>query len=82
MVAFDIFFGSLLGALRDPWPLDAIPESDEPDDSPAFLRRKHSYQSLVGSIGLVEQRAHRTLTSRRQHPCQSLTKKQAKPKRR
>jgi hypothetical protein len=32
-------------------PIDAIPESDEDEDSPMFQERKQKYQSIVGSIG-------------------------------
>jgi hypothetical protein len=36
-------------------PIDACPESDKADDSPALLECKHRYQSLVGSIGWLAQ---------------------------
>jgi hypothetical protein len=43
-------------------PIDAIPESTEPDDNPTLLKRKHSYQSLVGSIGWLAQSTRPDLT--------------------
>ncbi len=36
-------------------PIDAIPESDEDEDSPMFQERKQKYQSIVGSIGWLAQ---------------------------
>ena len=40
---------------RSGLPIDAIPESDEPDDCPALIERKRHYQSVVGSIGWLAQ---------------------------
>jgi hypothetical protein len=34
-------------------PIDAIPESDNDNNSPAFIECKRKYQSVVGSIGLL-----------------------------
>ena len=40
---------------RSGLPIDACPESDEPDDCPALIERKKRYQSVVGSIGWLAQ---------------------------
>jgi hypothetical protein len=40
---------------RSGLPIDAIPESDEPDDCPALIECKRHYQSVVGSIGWLAQ---------------------------
>jgi hypothetical protein len=36
---------------RSGLPIDAIPDSDEDDDSPTLISRRRKYQSIVGSIG-------------------------------
>ncbi len=46
---------------RSGLPIDAIPESDKPDDCPALLERKRKYQSVVRSIGWLAQSTHPNL---------------------
>jgi hypothetical protein len=36
-------------------PIDTILESDKYNDCPAVIKRKHKYQSAVGSIGWLAQ---------------------------
>jgi hypothetical protein len=40
---------------RSGLPIDTCPKSDEANDCPALIERKHQYQSVIGSIGWLAQ---------------------------